>query len=31
VRCLLDHDDRREALTALSTLAHDLAEGVRRA
>jgi tryptophan synthase alpha chain len=31
VRCLLDHDDRREALTALSSLAHDLAEGVRRA
>ncbi|MBO0845631.1 MAG: tryptophan synthase subunit alpha [Nocardioides sp.] len=31
VRCVLDHDDRREALTALTTLTHDLAEGVRRA
>jgi tryptophan synthase alpha chain len=31
VRCLLDHDDRREALTALTTLTDDLAQGVRRA
>jgi tryptophan synthase alpha chain len=31
VRCLLDHDDRAEALDALRTLAEDLAEGVRRA
>jgi tryptophan synthase alpha chain len=31
VRCLLDHDERAEALAALSALTHDLAEGVRRA
>jgi tryptophan synthase alpha chain len=31
VRCLLDHDDRREALAALTTLTQDLAEGVRGA
>jgi tryptophan synthase alpha chain len=31
VRCLLDHDDSRAALRALSTLTEDLAEGVRRA
>jgi tryptophan synthase alpha chain len=30
VRCLLDHDDRSEALAALRTLTEDLAEGVRR-
>ena len=31
VRCLLDHDDPREALRALTALTEDLAEGVRRA
>ena len=31
VRCLLDHDDRREALEALTALTEDLAAGVRRA
>ena len=31
VRCLLDHDDRREALAALTALTEDLARGVRRA
>jgi tryptophan synthase alpha chain len=31
VRCLLDHDDRTQALAALRTLTEDLAEGVRRA
>ncbi len=31
VRCLLDHDEPAEALTALSTLTQDLARGVRRA
>ena len=31
VRCLLDHDDRGEALQALTTLTEDLARGVRRA
>ena len=31
VRCLLDHDDRREALKALTALTEDLARGVRRA
>jgi tryptophan synthase alpha chain len=30
VRCLLDHDDRTDALAALRTLTEDLAEGVRR-
>jgi tryptophan synthase alpha chain len=30
VRCLLDHDDRAEALAALRHLTEDLAEGVRR-
>jgi tryptophan synthase alpha chain len=30
VRCLLDHDDRSEALAAVARLAADLAEGVRR-
>jgi tryptophan synthase alpha chain len=30
VRCLLDHDDRAEALAALRTLTEDLAQGVRR-
>jgi tryptophan synthase alpha chain len=31
VRCLLDHDDRRDALAALTTLTDELARGVRRA
>ena len=31
VRCLLDHDDRSEALKALTALTEDLARGVRRA
>ncbi|HEX3221364.1 MAG TPA: tryptophan synthase subunit alpha [Nocardioides sp.] len=31
VRCLLDHDDPAEALTALTALTADLAAGVRRA
>jgi tryptophan synthase alpha chain len=31
VRCLLDHDDRGEALAVLRTLTEDLAAGVRRA
>ena len=31
VRCLLDHDDRGEALKALVALTEDLAQGVRRA
>jgi tryptophan synthase alpha chain len=31
VRCLLDHDDRGEALKALTALTEDLARGVRRA
>ena len=31
VRCLLDHDDRREALKTLTALTEDLARGVRRA
>jgi len=31
VRCLLDHDDTSEALTALTALTDDLARGVRRA
>jgi tryptophan synthase alpha chain len=31
VRCLLDHDDPREALSALTDLTEDLARGVRRA
>jgi tryptophan synthase alpha chain len=31
VRCLLDHDDPRQALTSLATLTDDLAHGVRRA
>ncbi len=31
VRCLLDHDDLGEALTALTALTEDLARGVRRA
>src|SRR5690349_18521066 len=31
VRCLLDHDDPRHALAALSALTDDLAQGVRRA
>ena len=31
VRCLLDHDDRGEALAALTALTDDLARGVRRA
>lgn len=31
VRCLLDHDDDRQALAALSALTDDLAQGVRRA
>jgi tryptophan synthase alpha chain len=31
VRCLLDHDDRRAALTALTALTEDLARGVRGA
>jgi tryptophan synthase alpha chain len=30
VRCLLDHDDRTEALAVLRTLTEDLADGVRR-
>jgi tryptophan synthase alpha chain len=30
VRCLLDHDDRAEALGALRALTQDLADGVRR-
>jgi tryptophan synthase alpha chain len=30
VRCLLDHDDRDEALAALRALTEDLADGVRR-
>jgi tryptophan synthase alpha chain len=30
VRCLLDHDDRGEALDALRALTEDLADGVRR-
>jgi tryptophan synthase alpha chain len=30
VRCLLDHDDRSEALAALTALTEDLARGVRR-
>jgi tryptophan synthase alpha chain len=30
VRCLLDHDDRTDALAALRTLTEGLAEGVRR-
>ena len=29
VRCLLDHDDRSEALKALTALTEDLARGVR--
>jgi tryptophan synthase alpha chain len=31
VRCLLDHDDRAEALSSLTALTDDLAQGVRRA
>jgi tryptophan synthase alpha chain len=31
VRCLLDQDDRRDALAALTTLTDELARGVRRA
>jgi len=31
VRCLLDHDDRGDALDALTALTEDLAQGVRRA
>jgi tryptophan synthase alpha chain len=31
VRCLLDHDDRSEALAALAALTEDLAQGARRA
>jgi tryptophan synthase alpha chain len=31
VRCLLDHDDTRQALAALTSLTGDLAAGVRRA
>ena len=31
VRCLLDHDDRGDALKALTALTEDLARGVRRA
>jgi tryptophan synthase alpha chain len=31
VRCLLDHDDDSQALTALTRLTDDLAQGVRRA
>jgi tryptophan synthase alpha chain len=31
VRCLLDHDDPTAALSALTTLTDDLAQGVRRA
>jgi tryptophan synthase alpha chain len=31
VRCLLDHDDKSQALAALSALTDELAQGVRRA
>ena len=31
VRCLLDHDNRGDALKALTALTEDLARGVRRA